>query len=192
MSTPFKRIMDSVRPDLPGAIDDVIRIAVYLACLQFFRESNAWREEIGFTLMPGKDTAYITPSAGRIARLLTVVGEGGRGVRGAFMAERDLLRMPFKANQPEKYTATVALRVSDPVSRDSFPIVPYDVIEQYMDDLIHGILARMMSQQSKPYTNLTLAQYHQIKFRSGISRAKVSKETGDTFGSASWRFPSNF
>lgn len=192
MSTPFKRLMETIRPHLPGAIDDAIRQELYLTCLEFFRRSNSWREEIDFTLQPGKDTAYITPSAGRIERLMSVSGDGGHDVRGAFIVERDIIKMPHSAASPEKYTAVVALRVSDPVSRDSYPIVPYDLVERYTEELIHGILARMMAQPSKPYTNLSLAQFYLTRFRAGISRAKVSVASGDTFGSSSWHFPRNF
>lgn len=192
MSTPFKRLMATVKPHLPGAIDDNIRQELFLACHEFFRRSNVWREDIEFTLKAGKNTAYITPSAGKIERLMYVTGEGGYPVQGARMEGFDKIHMPYQGDGKARFTATVALLVSDPVTRDAYPIVPYDVVERYTEELIHGILARMMAQPSKPYTNMSLAQFYLTRFRAGISRAKVSKQIGNTFGSSNWTFPRNF
>lgn len=191
MSTPFKRLMDTIRPHLPGAIDDAIRQELYMVCLDFFKRSNVWREDIEFTLRTGKRTAYIMPMAGKIERLLHVTKDG-YPIRGAYLQGPEEIQLPFESSSDTKYVATVVLRVADPVSRDAYPIVPYEIVERYTEELMHGILARMLSQQSKPYTNLSLAQFHLQQFRGGISRARMGRDTGDTMNSSNWVFPRSF
>lgn len=191
MSTPFDRLMMTITPHLPGAVEQAIKPELYMVCLEFFKNSNVWREDIPFKLLPKRDTADLTPFAGRIERLMYVTHDGSP-VRRAFMVEDELIKMPFEATTLTEYVATVALRVADPVSRDAFPIVPYDIVEKYQDTLMSGILSRMMAQPAKPYTNLSLAQFHLQKFRGGISRAKVERDIGSTMNSASWSFPRTF
>lgn len=193
MATPFDRIMLTARSHLPGALDDAMRQELFMACNEFFRRSNAWQEHIDFTLKPNCLTADIQPFAGRIERLLYVMS-GGAFVRGAVMSDlvAGKIRMRSPVNTPTNYTAIVALTVSDPVTREAFPIVPQEIITRYNEELFHGLLARMMAQPSKPYTNMTLAQFYMTKFNSGAARALNAVKTGDTLGSQRWSFPQTF
>lgn len=191
MATPFDRLMTTIRPHLPGAIDEAIRQELFMACLEFFKTSDAWREALDFTLAPGENTAEVYPFTGRINRLLAVLDDG-RGIRGATMATPPVIVMPFPANTSVTYQAVVGLTVSDPLTRDAYPIVPYELVERYTEELMHGILSRMMAQPSKPYTNTALAQFYILKFKGGMSRAKNAANTGNAFGSQAWAFPQSF
>jgi hypothetical protein len=192
MATPFDRLMETIRPHLPGAIDDAIRLELFLVCQDFFRRSDTWREDIAVTLRAGEKVADLMPYVGRVERLLYVVNKDGIGVRGAIMPDFETIQFPFEANQLETYTATVSITVSDPVSRDAFPIVPYEIVQRYTDELIAGILAKMMAQPAKPYTNLSLAQFYNSRYRGGTARARNEKNTGNTMGSQRWAFPQTF
>lgn len=193
MATPFDRLMDTIRPHLPGSVDLAIKQELFPTCHEFFRRSDAWRECIDFTLKAGKNTAEVTPYTGRIERLVYVL-EGDRQVGGVSMPDtiNGVVLFPFAASDDTPYTAVVALTVSDPVARDAFPIVPYNLVTQYWEELMHGILARMMAQPSKPYTNPPMAQFYMTKFNGGISRAKNAVNTGNTYRSQNWAFPQTF
>lgn len=194
MASPFDRIMDTIRPHLPGAVDNAIRQELFLVCDEFFKRSDAWREEIPFVLQAGKKTAEVMPFAGRIERLLFVKNTDGLGVRGATMPNTTdgLIAMPYAAQDNVNYSATVSLTVSDPVTRDAYPIIPYDIVQKFTAEFKDGILAAMMAQPSKPYTNITMAQVYMIKFRSGAARAKNATNTENTEGSQRWAFPQTF
>lgn len=194
MATPFDRLMDTIRPHLPGAHDNAIRQELFMACNDFFKKSNVWREELDFTLVAGVRIAEVMPFTGRIERLMGVVDDTGQYISGATMPDvsSGLVVMPFEAGADTPYKAIVALTVSDPVTRDAYPIVPHDIVARYTDELMHGTLARMMAQQSKPYTNIALGQFYLVKFNGGVARAKNAMNTGNTYGSQNWRFPQTF
>jgi hypothetical protein len=191
MATPFDRFITTIRPHLPGAIDEAIRQELFVVCQDFLRRSQAWQEDIEFTLAANEREAEIVPYAGRIDRLVSVEKDGFP-VSRALMRAPGTIRMPYAPSGPETYTARVALLVSDPVTRDAYPIIPYEIVERYFDTLISGVCSRMMAQQQKPYTNLSLAQFHLAKFRGEASRARNEINTGYTNGSQRWTFPQNF
>jgi hypothetical protein len=191
MTTPFDRLMTTIRPYLPGAIDDAIRQELFMVCTDFFNRSNAWQEAINFTLAAGADTADVMPFAGRVIQLMHVTIDG-RPVRGAYMPEIGTVKMPYPSQQAQTYVATVALNVVDPVTRDAYPIVPYDIVIRFTEELMHGILSRMFAQPNKPWTNLPMAQYYTSKFNGGSARAKNAVAAGNTFGSQRWAYPQAF
>lgn len=191
MATPFDRLMNTIRPHLPGAVDDAIKQELFLVCDEFFSRSNVWRETIEVVQMADTDVADFMPFSGRVKRLL-VVREDGRVVHGVHIEEDGVLQFRHKAPSDTTLQATFALTVNDPLSRDAFPVVPWKLIEAHQDVLISGILSRMMAQTSKPYTNLPLATYHRAQFRGGTSRARNEANEGETYASSNWRFPGNF
>lgn len=193
MATPFDRLMETIRPHLPGAIDTAIKQELFVACDDFLNMSDAWREDIDFKSVEGSREAEVMPYAGRFLRLL-YVKQDDIPVRGALLTDtmQGVIRLPFEASGVEDYTATLSLTVTDPVSRDAFPIIPNEIVQKYMQVLMSGILSRMMAQPTKPYTNLTLAQFHLLKFKGGAARAKNELNTGSTKGSQAWTFPQSF
>lgn len=198
MATPFDRLMTTIRPHLPGALDDAIRQELFLTCDEFFKKSDVWRERIEFTVATGSREGEIMPFAGRIERLMGVVTlPDNYPVRGAVLGQLDIsgaapVYLRHGDNTGGDYEAVVSLTVADPVTRDAYPIVPGEIVTRYTSELIHGILARMMAQPSKPYTNLSLAQFHLLRFRGGTSRAKNEMKTGNTQGSQAWAYPQTF
>lgn len=197
MASPFDRLMTTIRPHLPGAIDEAIRQELFFTCTEFFRLSNTWQERLDLRLPANSREGEIMPYAGRIERLLHVEDLDGGYVRGAVMAQPDIsgaamITMPYHNEAARDFVAVVAMTVADPVNRDAYPIVPGEIVSRYTEELISGILSRMMAQPAKPYTNLTLAQYHLLKFKGGAARAKNAMKTGHTEGSQAWSFPQTF
>lgn len=194
MATPFDRLMVTIHPHLPGAVDNAIRQELFFACLDFFKKSNVWQEKIDFTLKAGVRIAEIMPFSGRIERLMSVEDDKGNPITGAMMSDTSsgILVMPYEATADTPYKATVALTVTDPVSRDAYPIIPYEIVQRYTEELMHGTIARMMAQPSKPYSNPSLAQFYLVKANSGAARAKNAMKTGNTEGSQAWQFPQTF
>lgn len=188
----FQRLMDTARPHLPGAVDNAVLQELFLVCDEFFKKSQAWREGIEFTVLRGEHAGMIMPFAGSIDTLLWVEDAKGFPVRGAYMGEDNTVSLRHPAQETLNYTAFVNLTVTDPTTKDAYPIVPANIVEKYTDELLSGLLSRMMAQPNKPYTNLSLAQYHDRKFRGGAARAYNSINTGNTRGSQRWAFPQTF
>lgn len=196
MATAFKRLMDSAKIRLPGALDDVIRHELFETCLEFFRRSDTWRDNIEFLLPANVRGALLTPMAGRIQRLVSVSAgpltlDNRRDVRGATL-DGNTLVMPFAPANNEVYVAHLSMTVSDPVTRDAYPIIPAELVERFHEVLLDGLLMKVMSQPNKPYTNVSLATYHARRFTSGSSRARNEINTGNTVGSQRWAFPQTF
>lgn len=195
MASPFDRLMNTIRPHLPGALDDAIRQELFMACDEFFKLSDVWQEDLEFEAKNNSDHGEIMPFVGRIERLLAVYDEG-TPIRGCTMTIPDIsgvatVQLP-RGVTGGNYLATVSLTVSDPVSRDAFPIVPGELVVRYTEDLMYGILSRMMAQPSKTYSNISMARLYLMKFRSGASRAKNAMNTGNTRESQAWVFPRSF
>lgn len=197
MASPFDRLMNTVRPRLPGALDDAIRLELFNVCLEFFRLSGAWRDVVVIEVPARSQQVEIFLSAGRVERLFGVFEvepdeSMGRAIRGATLTEDNALRLPFAPTADGFYGVQVALTVTDPLTRDAYPIVPASIIQRYHEALVDGVLSMMMSQPSKPYSNTQMAMYHKRRFSGGASRARNALHTGNTLGSQNWSFPQSF
>lgn len=194
MASPFDRLMETVRPHLPGSVDQAIRQELFAACQEFFGESNVWREECDTILKLDENEAEIMPYTGMIKRLLHVKDRDGAAVNGVTITDtiQGVLHFPYKANGDTPYTAVVSLIPSDPISRDAFPIVPYDLVTKYWREIMWQLLAQMMVQPSKPYTNVSLASLYLSKAKGGTARARNAMNAGSTKNSQAWAFPQSF
>jgi len=191
MATPFARIMDNARVHLPGAFDNAIQLELFNVCRDFFMLSNTWREKVPFSVDAGESTADIVPFAGRIVRLIGV-WKDDLGVRGATMPAIGTIRLSSPVNVDTSYSAEVVLTVTDPVARDAYPIIPFELVDRYGDELLDGVLARMMSQPSKPYSNTVLAQYHLMRYKGGAARARNAVNAENSLGAQRWTYPQDF
>src|SRR6478735_2038563 len=194
MATPFDRLMDTIRPHLPGSVDQAIRQELFSACQEFFGESNVWREDCDLVLKLDEDEAEIMPYTGQIKRLLYVKDMDSTPVRGVTMTDtiQGILKFPYKASGDSNYIATVAIIPSDPISRDAFPLVPSDLVTKYWREIMWQVLAQMMVQPNKPYTNPSFAALYQSKAKGGIARARKTTNAGNTQNSQTWMFPQSF
>jgi hypothetical protein len=192
MATPFDRLMDTVRSNIPGAVDITIKQELFGVCQDFFRESNVWQENIPFTILPNTDTAEVLPYAGKIERLNWVNNADAIPVRNATMPDpyNGVILMPYAA--AGDYFAQLILNVSDPVSRDVFPIVPNSIMERHWEVIMHGLLSRMMAQPKKTYSDINLAALYNSKFKGGTARARNDAKALYRQGAQAWRFPQTF
>lgn len=188
----FDRLMKTIRPSLPGAVDPAIIQELFFVCQQFFKRSEVWQETFQVSLPPQENTVNLTPVAGRVERLMGVY-VGSRSVRGVAMPSPGIVVIPASGVQSD-YAVTVVMTVTDPTDAAGggagFPIAPLELIDRYSEELMHGVLSRMFAQPAKPYTNLQMASYYETKFRSGISRARNDARTYFLAGAQAWSYPS--
>lgn len=193
-STDITRLMNNLRIALPGAIDDAIKLEVYNALNDFFQGSNIWREDISVPVTAGvKEYTITSTGASNIVRLIGVLDNNSLHVNAWFDLETEKLVLELAPSTSATYTAHVALTVNDPVDAEGYPAdFPSWVLNLYMNDIVSGVLGRMMAQPAKPYSNAQLAAYHARNFQSAIAAARAEANRNFAYAAQRWRFPQTF
>jgi len=196
----MNRLIDHARIRLPGALDAAIQMELFSVMNEFFQSSNIWYEDIQFPVQPTNDSyldnpeAYtydVIPSQGSITRLFGVVDSKGFSIK-AFMPTLGQVILNFSPNTADTYTARVLLTVTDPVTREGYPEFPDWILNKYGNDILEGVLGRMMSQIAKPYTSTAGAQFHLKNFKQAVAQAKVEASHQNVYRGQNWRFPQTF
>jgi hypothetical protein len=192
VSRGLSKFMDMVRIRLPGARDNIIQLELFAVLNDFFQDSNCWYEDIDFTVSAGLTSYYLIPSSvASPVRLIGVVNSQQRPQSAVFDLPGSLT-LYNAPNQSDTFTARIALTVGDPVTRDGYPEFPDWVLDKYANDILDGLLGRMMSEIAKPYSNSQLAVFHMRKFRNAVMQAKVEAQHKNVYRGQNWRFPQTF
>lgn len=196
----MNRLMDQARIRLPGALDAALQMELFSVMNEFFQGSNIWYEDISFAVQPTTQTYLenpdaftydIVPDQGAITRLMAVADGKGLPVR-ASMPILGQLVLQWSPNTADTYTARVALTVTDPVTREGYPEFPAWVLNKYGNEILDGLLGRMMSQIAKPYSSPAGAQFHLKNFKQAVSQAKVEASHRNVYRGQNWSFPQTF
>lgn len=192
----INRLMDNARINLPGALDGAIQLEVFNVLNDFFQKTNIWTEDITFPVNASSvrgSTVLITPSFGTINRLMYVLN-GDNIQRNVSMPEPGELLLIDAAGASETWTARVAITVKDPIPTTGkiagFPQAPAWVLLKYNNGILDGLLARMMMQVSKSYSNPRLGEVKMRSYNSTVSRARSEARHQNLFGGQTWKFPS--
>jgi hypothetical protein len=97
--------------------------------------------------------------------------------------------LKYSPNADDTYTARVAKTVTDPITREGYPQFPDWIMNKYGNDLLEGVLGRMMGQLAKPYSSPQLAVYHLKRFQQSVSQAKVEASHQNVYRGQNWTFP---
>jgi hypothetical protein len=196
MSYATDRLIKNARNALPGSLDSAILLEFYNVLDRFFRDSSIWIEDVPFDVNatdPAGTIYYIEPeSVSVIVRLMGVVNADGIRRSNVVMdtpGEITLLTPPGNA---ETYAATVALSIIDPVQRDGYPEFPEWILQQFGLGLLHGVIANMMAQPAKPYSNVQLAPAHGKIYRTAVSQAGTFALHRNVHNAQTWMFPQQF
>lgn len=196
----MNRLMDHARIRLPGSLDAALQMELFAVMNEFLQTSGLWFEDIQFQVAPTAESyldnpdAYtyeLIPDQGAITRLQGVVDSKGFGVQ-AVMPVLGQLILSYSPSVADTYTARVSLTVTDPVTRDGYPEFPDWILNKYGNDILEGLLGRMMTQIAKPYTSTAGAQFHLRNFKQAVSQAKVEASHKNVYRGQNWRFPQTF
>lgn len=191
MST-IDRIMETVRVRVPGALDQMIKHELFAVFDEFFDNTNIWKEEFDFTTVASRTEYEITPDDhAQVLRLMGVTKDT-IPIKASLKTEPSLILLATEPQAGWGMTATVALTVLDPVDADELPQVPDWIIVKYWRGIADGVIAKLLSQPAKPYTNINLATYHQQRFRQAMAKAKAEANSENLYGGQRWAFPQNF
>lgn len=197
----MNRLMDNARVKLPGALDAAIQLEMFATLNEFFQESNIWTEDIAFDVTPTSATYLADPDAytyeitvlngGVINRLIGVVNSDSVPQR-AVMPTPGYVVLEYSPNIADTYTARAAKTITDPVTRDGYPVFPDWVLNKYGNDITDGVVGRMMAQIAKPYSSPQLAAVYLRSFKQGINKARAEAMHGNVYRGQNWRFPQAF
>lgn len=188
--TALVRLMDLLRVRLVSARDEILKMELFATLDEFFRVTNLWQEEVAFTVAVGT-TLYEIESeeaTAKIIRLLQVVNSDDSPVHATMQIPEELV-FATEPSAIDTYTATVALTLAEPTTSDGYPRFPSWVLEKYLDNVMDGVLGRMMSQAAKPYSSERLAIYHLRRWRNAMAQATVDVQHKNLQGAQAWRYP---
>ncbi len=182
------RIVNSARVSLPGALDSAILYELFPVLDEFCQATNIWQEDINFSVNTLSQDYVITPSSGNILRLVGIQNSDGIPVWGT-MQVPTFIFLKYMPSKIDVYTAKVALSVVDPVKKDGYPVIPDWILINFNRDITEGLLARMMSQKSKPYSDEKLGIYYLRRWRNAMAKARTDAQHQNLMGGQAWRFP---
>lgn len=192
-SADVNRLMDNLRVRLPGAVDSALQMELFNTLNEFFVGSNIWRENLEIYISAGVTNYDLTPSGrAKVIRLMSVEDNNKFPVNAWIDLETQGLMLAQSPSSSATYIAQVSLSVDDPTTTEGYPQFPDWVLNVYQTDIIDGVLARMMSQPAKPYSNTQLAIYHERRFSSAVAMARAEAQRKYVYGGQVWRFPQQF
>jgi hypothetical protein len=199
-SIDMNRLMDTAKIRLPGALEGTIQNELFYVLNEFFQTSNIWYEDVTFAVAASTDSYVDNPDAytfevlentGVFNRLLGVANSQGVP-QSATMATPGFIVLKFLPSVDDIYTARIAKTVTDPVTKEGYPEFPNWILNKYGNNILDGVLARMMSQTAKPYSNPQMAAVHARQFKGSVSQAKVEAQHQNVYRGQNWSFPQSF
>lgn len=202
-NTQFDRLMRECRIQLPGALDDVIKVEFFDVADEFFKTTHLWQEVIDLGVTTGRKD-YEIDSNEWLAIIDILMGVCSNSIPiDATMAVPGELVLRYDPSNDAIYNVTVALTVApcddghqcgcgNAGCCNGFPQIPIWILQKYRETFKDGVLAHMMSQLAKPYYNQVLGAYHAARFRNGMSYARMQALHQNIFDAQAWQFPQNF
>jgi hypothetical protein len=191
----FAGMLNSLRVELPGSSDAGIKQVMFDVLQEWFEDTQAWLEDISFVTASGTATYdLLSPNFGQTARLVSLAKPTSDPNRPVYLPatlspDRTQIILRDTPTEVVTLTATIQKTVELPITRDALPEVPDTTLQLYGQYIKDGVLARMMMQRSKPFTDPQTAAYHMKRFSRGKRDARSAALHQNTFGTNTWAFP---
>lgn len=188
--------MNQIRVKLPGSSDRGIKAELFDVLDEFFRDSSAWVETVPLNLVSGTTIYSVIPADdGKVIALAGIL-DGNQQVVPAVVVDITTpgvsIQLRDNPNQSTTVTAYLVKSIVLPTTTDAIPIAPEWVLSHYNNCIEDGMLARLMMQKNKPYSDINTASYHGKRFRNSIAEARAQALRRYTFGTQSWTYPGQF
>jgi len=178
---------------LTGASDAQLNINFFDTRGEFFISSSSWMEWSQVMVIPNTQDYAITPTHGRILRLLNVLDQN-RVPQQAIMPQIGMVSFLYPYNNVQPMWACVAKTVLK-AFKDGVPAPPFFpdwVLPNYGEGILTGVLGRMMMQPNQSWSDQKTGMFNLLKFRNAISQARVDTMRAHTVGSQAWAYPQSF
>lgn len=185
-------LMKNLRVNVPGALDDVIKLKLFDTVSRFMDETSIHNETDTITTIAGQTEYEVFPTGPyQITRLLSLADADGREI-DATMDIPGTIILGLEPEAGNVLTATIALKPLDPVDNDGYVQCPDWLVSKYSKVFIHGVMGELFSLPAKPYSNERLAIYHMRAFAAGIGSARVDVARRNRYRSNQWAYPRTF
>jgi len=190
----FDRIYADVRKDLPSVAQATINQELFRVLDDFTQKTNIWQETIPIAVLPNVTTYNLPVTLGKVNRLMFVYDTAATTPywprSGIAMRVPGILTLYYAPSTSANWAAIVAKRIDTPLDVDTgYPIIDAWIVEKYADTLGRGILARLMLEPQKPYSNPMLAQVNQRAYISGCGEARANDGHTNIFNGQNWAYP---
>ena len=209
MPGPFDRIFADVRKDVPSVPDAVLRQELFRVMDDFTQTTNIWQEHVIVHILPPHTSYTLKTESGKANRLLTIY-EAVLQVDPRITPSptptplppnrywpggRVTMRVPGVIqlwNQPSyemDWAVVVAKRTAEPLDAEKYPVIDEWIVDKYADTIGRGVLARLLLEPQKPYSNPMLASVNQKAYISGRSQARANDGHANVYGAQNWIYP---
>jgi hypothetical protein len=172
-------------------IDDYAPFDIALVHVMAYFQSYVW--DANPSLQTQQVSSWISPTQSPGARSPCGSWAGVEGWPKVFKTQNERpgsiqLIPTLKGDQANKegFVPWVALTFPRTYVGDSVPVV---FERQWYEAILDGCLAKLLSQQDKPYTNPTLATYHSKRFRNSIAKATDMARHQFNSSEQGWSYP---
>ena len=190
----LEALLTFLLPDVPGVPDVTAKQALLLTAIDFCTSTHAWDEiQDPITLEDGVNEYIIDTAPGtRIAAIKNV------WLADRVIVPKTMEELPQFIPNWQTAASSIPAYYNAPASLESirvFPIplepngaqmtvraaytptlsgtyIPDELAMRYLDAIIHGAKARLMTAPGKGWSNPALATYHQQQYDSGVLTAK--------------------
>lgn len=174
--TPWNAFFDLLSPDVPGCPQEAQILALRQAAITFCEQSLAWKyEHPDIAVASGTAKYMFDPPGGTVVQAI-VYAEFNDSQLETRVMQRDISRwdLRLKTGVPE-YVLGGPLSLTLVPMPDVSGTLKLDVVlkptpgadgiddnifNEYREAIIHGALSKLMFSPKKPYTDMTLANYH--------------------------------
>lgn len=194
------RLRAQAQMQLPGALDGPLTMAIFGVVAEFCIKTNTLWEEQDIRTREGKTDYEVSASEADLyyTKILSMVDSTDNVDRHfthdspripGYMINPGVLRLNYTPDQSQLLTVRFAMAPRPTDNFGSLPNIPDAYWDFYHPVLLEGLLASMMGQVAKPYSNERMGIFHGRRFIAGCSTAKVEATNGQLVGGQAWRFP---
>lgn len=190
---PWTRLYNNMKIAIPAVTEAVLKQEIFRVAVDFTQDTNLWTEDVDITFEPNVHNYEFEVDGGSPYRLMVIYDPADprkRWKAGGFsMAVPGIINCVYPPTQASAWKATIAKAVSDPATSDSFPTLDAWIVEKYNDVLYYGVLAYVMAQPKKSYSDPKEAARNLAGYLAGKAKARVEGIRMNTYGSQSWSYP---
>lgn len=191
-----------------SAPESLLRAELLDTIREFFKESNAWREQIGpYDIFANNDLIWLNPvDAYSEAVYVKRVWVQEEGKTPSFLQPLTMRYTEGTVNTPTNYSLpdpyVIRLWPMPAVTMKSVlwvdailcPLpdatrLPNIAMSHHFDAILYGAFARILAIPNKPWTDLMLSMRMSQIFRRDITRLRSQSDQGYTNADPGWKFP---
>jgi hypothetical protein len=175
-----QRVYDNVQAQLPGVLLPTVQMELWNTVQEFCRLSSYFRAEVQWQMPIGTTVIDFNPFSADMEVYQVL------GVRCLPNWKVEPPAVLVNTGDASTYQSGWALLALKPTSFGEMPSILFNL---WFEAMLHGTIARLSAQPSKPYSSATQVQFHGAQFRAEVRRARDQAERYNGRSQPDWFFP---